>query len=88
MARWLEKLGDRLWLRKRQPTLAQHYEKIANYMREFTTEVATNHADHVPVLIWFAWSDNMRNAGMVKSDGSEKPHIFEVFKQVRDRTIL
>jgi len=51
-------------------------------------QVSAKHAAQVPVLIWFAWSDNMRNAGMVKSDETPKPHLFDAFQKVRDRAIL
>jgi len=64
------------------------YEAIATYMQNVCTFVANNHAGDVPVLIWFAWSDEMRNAGMVDRNGSPKAHIYEVFKSVRDREIL
>lgn len=64
------------------------YREIAKYMKDIYQYVSKYYSDLIPVIIWFAWSDNMRNAGMVKSDGSEKPHLFDVFKEIRDRTSL
>ncbi|MFZ0544117.1 MAG: glycosyl hydrolase, partial [Candidatus Promineifilaceae bacterium] len=66
----------------------QYYETIAQYMQKIYTYVAGNHARYVPVVIWFAWSDEMRNAGMVDRNGNPKAHIYEVFEAVRDREIL
>ncbi len=61
------------------PIGPEHYEKIARYMREITGEIARQ-ARHVPVLIWFAWSDQMRNAGITTSSGELKPHIGEAYQ--------
>lgn len=66
----------------------EHYDKIALYMREFVTEVADRFADKVPVLIWFAWTDRMENAGILTADGREKPGIFEAFKLMKSRGVL
>jgi hypothetical protein len=49
--------------------------------------VAQNHAGKVPVVIWFAWSDNMNNAGIVRGDGRVKSKIFDAFVDVRDRKL-
>ncbi|MBK8905133.1 MAG: SH3 domain-containing protein [Anaerolineaceae bacterium] len=70
------------------PIGEQHYPTIANYMREVYTTIASNHADHVSVVFWFAWSDNMENAGIVTADGNRKAHIFNAFTAVRDRQII
>lgn len=75
---WITELG----IANDNPIGPEHYPKIANYMREIVTEVAENHGDHVPVLIWFAWSDLMRNAGITTVDGSLKPHIGQAFREM------
>jgi hypothetical protein len=72
---WITEMG----VANDTPIGPEHYEKIARYMREITGEVA-RHARHVPVLIWFAWSDHMRNAGITTTSGELKPHIGEAFQ--------
>jgi GH25 family lysozyme M1 (1,4-beta-N-acetylmuramidase) len=67
------------------PIESQHYPAIAAYLTDVYKTVSDQYADLVPVLIWFAWSDNMHNAGIVKADGNPKEHIFNAFKQIRDR---
>ena len=86
---WITEMGVAVDNRDKAAVSTDHaYREIAKYMKDVYQQVNAQHAAQVPVLIWFAWSDNMRNAGMVKSDGTPKPHLFEAFKQVRDRTIL
>jgi uncharacterized protein YraI len=63
----------------------EHFDNIALYMNEFVTEIANSHADHVPVLIWFAWTDRMENAGVLTADGSEKDGIYPVFQAMKAR---
>ncbi len=75
---WITEIG----VADNNPIGSEHYEKIANYMREFFTELADNHAQHVPVLIWFAWSDLMRNAGITTIDRQLKPHIGDAFREL------
>lgn len=70
------------------PLGEQYYPAVAKYMRDMYTTVASNHLAQVPVIIWFAWSDNMENAGVVTANGSRKAHIFDTFTAVRDRQII
>ena len=58
----------------------EHYRDIADYMREFVDELVDQYADVVPVLIWFAWTDRMRNSGILTADGQPKSAIFDVFR--------
>lgn len=71
-----------------KPLQAEHYPAVAEYLRDFHLAVAQKYAKQVPVIIWFAWSDNMENAGIVTSSGQKKPHIFDAFTAVRDRQII
>lgn len=73
---WITELG----IANNTPIGAEHYQKIARYMREVFNEIADNHSDHVPVLIWFAWSDRMRNAGITETNGTMKAHIGAAFQ--------
>lgn len=69
------------------PLGEEHYPAVADYMRDLFRRVAQEFVRQVPVIVWFAWSDNMLNAGVVKSDGTRKGHIFDAFTAVRDRTL-
>ena len=75
---WITEIG----VADDNPIGSEHYEKIATYMREFVEELASNHTRHVPVLIWFAWTDLMRNAGIKTVDGRMKPHIEDAFREM------
>ena len=66
---------------------SQFYAEIGAYMRDVYETVESRYADLVPVLIWFAWSDFMRNAGVVKTDGSRKEHVYSAFRDVRNREL-
>lgn len=65
----------------------EHYPAITRYFGDLFRHIAEDHAAQVPVVIWFAWSDNMENAGIVKSDGTPKEGLFDSFTAVRDRTL-
>jgi hypothetical protein len=66
----------------------EHYQKIAQYLDEVVDEVTNNYADYVPVLVWFAWTDAMENAGVLKwagKIGDEKEHIYDSFLAMKQR---
>lgn len=63
---------------------SEHYANIATYLREFVSEIANNYADYVQALIWFGWTDIMRNSGINTRDNQPKPHVFDAFKAMRD----
>jgi hypothetical protein len=71
-----------------KPLGQEHYPAVAKYLRDLYTLVARTHLQQVPVIIWFAWSDNMENAGIVTKDGAGKAHIFDAFTAVRDRQLI
>lgn len=62
---------------------AEHYPKIATYIREVTDELRDNFAHYVQALIWFGWTDLMRNAGINTLDGRPKPHVYEAFTRMK-----
>lgn len=66
----------------------QYYADIADYMEDIYQYVARRYANLVPVVIWFAWSDWMRNAGVVRRDGTPKEHVHAAFRRVRSREAL
>jgi len=63
----------------------EHYADIGDYVREVIDEVADNYADTVPVLIWFGWTDLMRNSGILTADGQPKAHVFDAFQHMKAR---
>ncbi|MCA9951452.1 MAG: cellulase family glycosylhydrolase [Anaerolineales bacterium] len=62
----------------------EYYGTIATYLREIIIEIADNHSDHVPVMLWFAWSDVSENAGIVTLDGSMKAEIADAYQLMLD----
>lgn len=81
MPLWISEVG----VASDAPIGAEHYAKIATYIREVADEVADNFAQQVPVLIWFGWTDLMRNAGVNTLDGQPKPHVFDAFLHMKSR---
>lgn len=66
---------------------SQFYQDIADYLKDVYNHVTERHTDLVPVVIWFAWSDWMRNAGIVDKNGQRKPHVYPAFRAVRNREL-
>lgn len=81
---WITELG----VADNNPIGPEHYAKIAGYMNSVVEELVENHADHVPVLIWFAWTDAMRNAGILTAEQppQEKAHVFDAYVAFRERS--
>lgn len=63
----------------------EHYAAIADYFVDVMSYIEQRHTARVPVVIWFAWSDWMRNAGIVRRDGAPKDHLFAAYRNVRNR---
>ncbi|MCP5096502.1 MAG: hypothetical protein GY943_13195 [Chloroflexi bacterium] len=61
------------------------YPQIGDYLRDVYETISVRHAKKVPVVIWFAWSDWMRNAGVVDKDGRRKSAVYAAFQDVRDQ---
>ena len=66
---------------------SQYYVEIGDYMKDVYKHVQDRHTDLVQTLIWFAWSDWMRNAGVVGKDGNRKDHVYNAFRAVRNREL-
>lgn len=66
---------------------SQYDAEIAAYLLDVYKHVGERHAAQVPVLIWFAWSDWMRNAGIVDKNGNRKEAVYAAFRQVRNREL-
>lgn len=56
-----------------------YWKKIAKYVEDTLTLVEESYASQVPVVIWFAWSDWMRGAGIVDREGKPKQPIYDKF---------
>lgn len=65
----------------------QYYAEIGDYIKDVYKHVEFRFTDLVPVLIWFGWSDWMRNAGIVDRNGNRKPHVYPAFRAVRNREL-
>jgi hypothetical protein len=46
--------------------------------------LTTNYADYVQALIWFGWTDLMRNAGVNTVDGRPKAHVYDAFEEMKN----
>jgi hypothetical protein len=64
-----------------------HYATIGDYIRDVYKHIGERYLSLVPVVIWFAWSDWMRNAGIVERDGKKKEHVYDAFRAVRNREL-
>ncbi len=65
----------------------EHYATISDYIKDMYQHVGERYVALCPVLIWFAWSDWMRNAGIVEHDGRRKEHVYDAFRAVRNREL-
>jgi hypothetical protein len=80
---WITEMG----VADDNPIGPQHYPTIAEYMRDLYKYVDERYTRQVPVLIWFAWSDLMRNAGIIDSHGNPKAHVYDAFRAMRNREL-
>lgn len=81
---WITEIG----VVSEQPLDPIHNRAIGRYMTDLFHHMAERHAAAVPVLIWYAWSDHMGNAGIVDHEGQPKPHLYKAFTDVRDKMIF
>lgn len=78
---WITEIG----VANDTPIGPEHYKNISIYMQEIFDEVAGRYTDRVPVLIWFAWTDLMRNSGILTADNQPKPHVFDTYLNLKAR---
>ena len=67
---------------------SEHYPTISEYLVDVMTYMEQRHTARVPVVMWFGWSDWMRNAGIVRRDGAQKEHLYAAYRSVRNRENL
>lgn len=63
----------------------QYYQDISMYIQDVYTTIAARFTNLAPVVIWFAWSDLMRNAGIVDGSGRRKSSVYAAFENIRSR---
>jgi murein DD-endopeptidase MepM/ murein hydrolase activator NlpD len=61
---------------------SEHWPSVAAYLEETFTLIQGHYASAVPVVVWFAWSDVIRGAGLVDVNGNPKQPIYDRFFQV------
>ena len=60
----------------------EHYEAVANYMDGALDLIQSRYSKRIPVVIWFGWSDFMREAGIVDTQGKPKAHVYDTFFKI------
>ncbi len=77
---WITEIG----ISETKPIPQIHWPAISDYMRQLCAYIERHYAKHVEVLIWFAWSDSMREAGITRSRKPKQPIYDTFFRVVRE----
>ncbi len=64
-----------------------HWPEVADYVDGVLDLVQRKYSQSIPVVIWFAWSDVMREAGLVDRNGQRKEPIYARFFEIVRREI-
>ncbi len=65
----------------------EQYPMVVKYMQGIYDLVRTNRfSTHVAMVVWFAWSDVMRNAGIVNSNNTPKTQVYNKFFEIARAT--
>lgn len=78
---WITEIG----VSEDSPIEQPYWSKIAEYMEAFCNDIEANYSDHVQVLIWFAWSDIMREAGITRDNQPKQP-IYDTYFKIACRS--
>lgn len=62
------------------------YPMVQKFMQGVYDFLSTSYAGVVPVLHWFAWSDVMRQAGIVDSNNNPKGSVYETFMAIAQKS--
>lgn len=81
---WVTEIG----MPSNSPIGSEYYSDISDYMLDVYSHIGTEYAREVPVVIWFAWSDQMQNAGIVDDHGEPKEYIYDAFLDVQSGAIF
>lgn len=71
---WITEIG----LSETVPLPEDQWEEATTYMTGIF-QLIQDFGARIPVLIWFAWSDEMRNAGLVDLKGQPKQPIYDTY---------
>jgi len=75
---WITEIG----VSEHIPYPHDQFPMVIKYMNGIQDLVAKRFRKQIPNVIWFAWSDGMRNAGIVDANNQPKPDIFSAFFKV------
>jgi hypothetical protein len=79
---WITEIG----LSEEAPLPPNQWPEAARYLRRVYALTRDRFGKHIPVVIWFAWTDEMRNAGLVDATGKPKTPIYNAFFTVAKQT--
>ena len=68
-----------------KPLQPEEWASVAAYLQDIYRTIAERYVRQVPVVMWFAWSDLMENAGIVQADGTTKTAIETAWHKVIGR---
>lgn len=80
---WITEIG----VAADSPIGPPYYQEIGDYILDVYQYIGQNYGHLVPVVLWFAWSDWMRNAGVVTKEGLPKAHAYDAFQTVIKRRL-
>ncbi len=69
------------------PIDAAFWPEIAEYMADLFQHVNERHTDEIPVVVWYAWSDLMNQAGVVDVGGRPKGRLYDTFRKIRNKEV-
>ena len=72
---WITEVG----ISEHVPFPPEQWPMVIDYMRGVFNLVQKSYSRRIPVVIWFAWSDAMRNAGLVDFGGVPKGEVYQTF---------
>ncbi|MCC6975316.1 MAG: C39 family peptidase [Anaerolineae bacterium] len=72
---WITEIG----ISEQIPFPPEQFGMVTTYMEGIYNLIKTRFSARVPVVIWFAWGDVMRNAGIVDHNSQPKGAVFAKF---------
>ncbi|MBZ0294119.1 MAG: SH3 domain-containing protein [Anaerolineae bacterium] len=79
---WITEIG----ISEAIPYPPEEYAMVTKYMQGIYDLVRTKYPSRVTMVVWFAWSDVMRNAGIVDSNNVPKTRVYNKFFQIAAET--
>ncbi len=75
---WITEIG----VSEAIPFPPEQYPMVMKHMEGIQALIAGRFAASIPVVIWFAWSDGMRNAGIVDGANQPKDRLYAKFFEI------